>query len=189
MTNLIIFGPPGAGKGTQAALIAKKFRLSHFSSGELLRQELKNGTLGAKIKKCQDAGQLVPDCLIIEMIEKAAQKKIKGAGFIFDGYPRTIKQAKALDGFLKKNKTAISSVINLRLNEAEALKRIINRGKTSGRSDDNIKIVKNRFKVYRDQTKPLLAYYRNQGRLANVDGRPAIKAIFKELEEMIKELD
>lgn len=188
MTNLIIFGPPGAGKGTQAALIAKKFKLSHFSSGELLRRELKNGPLGLKIKQCQDAGRLVPDSLIIKMIETAAKKKLKGKGFIFDGYPRTIKQARALDSFLKRNKTAIDKVINLKLSEAEALERIMLRGKTSGRSDDNTKTIKSRFKVYRSQTKPLLDYYQGQKKIANVDGRPAIELIYKNLEKMIKEL-
>ena len=186
MINLIIFGPPGAGKGTQASLIAKQLKLIHLSSGELLRQELKKGELGNRIRKYQDAGKLVPDSLIIEMIEKAAKKNIKGAGFIFDGYPRTIKQSKALDKFLKENKTALNLVLNLKLSESAALKRMILRGKTSGRSDDNLKTIKNRFKVYRAQTKPLLDYYQKQKKITNIDGRPNIEAIFKEITTILK---
>ncbi|MFA5023659.1 MAG: adenylate kinase [Patescibacteria group bacterium] len=186
MLNLIIFGPPGAGKGTQAELIAKQFKLAHLSSGELLRQELKKGELGRRIKKYQDLGQLVPDSLIIEMIEKTAKKKIKGAGFIFDGYPRTIKQARTLDKFLKNNRTKLNLIINLKLSEAEALKRMMLRAKTSGRSDDNAKTIKNRFKVYRNQTKPLLTYYQKQKKIVNIDGRPPIEPIFQNITKILK---
>ncbi|MFA5109199.1 MAG: adenylate kinase [Patescibacteria group bacterium] len=186
MLNLIIFGPPGAGKGTQAGLIARKNKLTHLSSGDILRHELKNGRLGTKIKKYQDAGKLVPDDIIVEMMETAVAKNLKGNGFIFDGYPRNSTQAKHLDQFLKNKKIKINSVLNLKLSEAEALKRIILRSKTSGRSDDNIKTIKNRFRIYRAQTAPLLKYYRAQKKIINIDGRPTITEVFKNIVKIIE---
>ncbi|MFA5184846.1 MAG: adenylate kinase [Patescibacteria group bacterium] len=185
MLNLIIFGSPGAGKGTQAALIAKKYRLDHLSSGDILRRELKNGQLGKEIKKYQDAGVLVPDRLIIKMVEKAALKKIKGAGFIFDGYPRNLKQAKSLDKFFRSQKTALYLVLNLKLSQKEAIGRILLRAQTSGRSDDNRQTLKRRFQVYQQQTAPLLDYYRRQKKVINIDGRPKIEAIFKDIVKIL----
>ncbi|MFA6194911.1 MAG: adenylate kinase [Patescibacteria group bacterium] len=185
MSNLLIFGPPGAGKGTQADLIAKKYKLTHLSSGEILRAELKNGELGASIKKYQDAGKLVPDSLIIKIMDQAVLKNIKKSGFIFDGYPRTIKQAKAMDSFFKKNKIALKAVVNLKLGKAEAIKRALSRGKTSGRSDDNIKTLRARLVVYRTQTAPLLEYYKGQKKVINIDGRPKIEIVFKEISERL----
>ncbi len=186
MLNLIIFGPPGAGKGTQAALIAKKYKLTHLSSGEILRQELKNGELGSKIRNYQASGKLVPDALIIKMMESAIQKNLNGRGFIFDGYPRTIKQAKALNKFYQTNKIFLSLIINLKLSEPEAAKRILLRGQTSGRSDDNTKTIRKRFQVYRQATEPILEYYKKQKKLINIDGRPDIKTIFQLISNQIK---
>jgi len=185
MLNLLIFGPPGAGKGTQAALIAKEYQLTHLSSGDILRQELKNGQLGAQIKKYQDAGKLVPDRLVIKMIETAVIKKIKGRGFIFDGYPRNLKQAHSLDKLFKSKALGIDLVLNLKLNEAEASKRIILRGQASGRSDDNKKTIKARFQVYRAQTYPLLDFYKKQKKVINIDGRPEIKKVFENIGKII----
>jgi adenylate kinase len=185
MLNLIIFGHPGAGKGTQAALLATEYKLANLSSGEILRQELKNGHFGAIIKKYQEAGKLVPDNLVIKMMETAAAKKMRGAGFIFDGYPRNIHQARALDKFFKTNKTSLAIVLNLKLNEKEAARRIILRGRTSGRSDDNRKIIKNRFQVYRASTSPILDYYQKQKKVINIDSRPQAKIIFKKVKEAI----
>ncbi len=185
MSNLLIFGPPGAGKGTQADRIAKKYKLTHLSSGDILRVELKNGERGAKIKKYLDAGKLVPDSLIIEIMDQAVLKNTKKSGFIFDGYPRTIKQAKAMDSFFKKNKITLNAVINLKLGEAEAVKRALSRGQTSGRSDDNIKTLRARLVVYRTQTAPLLEYYKAQKKVINIDGRPKIETVFKEIEERL----
>jgi adenylate kinase len=185
MLNLIIFGSPGAGKGTQAALIAKKYKLNHLSSGDILRQELNNGSLGKKIKKYQLAGQLVPDALVIKMIETAAAKKIKTPGLIFDGYPRNLGQARSLDKFFKSHHAQLDLVLNLQLSETEAIKRIILRGQVSGRSDDNRQTVKKRLQVYRTQTAPLLDYYKKQKKVVDIDGRPSIDVVLKNIQQII----
>jgi len=187
MINLIIFGPPGAGKGTQAELIAQKYRLTHLSSGEILRRERASKRFGRQIKKYQDSGKLVPDALVIKMVEANAAKKIAG-GLIFDGYPRNLKQARSLDKFFRKHRTPVVTVLNLRLSEDEAIRRIITRGLTSGRSDDKRATIKKRFAVYRTQTAPLLKYYRRQQRLITVDGRPDIKTVNRHISAIIKAL-
>ena len=184
MINLLIFGPPGAGKGTQADLIAKKYHLAHLSSGDILRAELSNGELGAKIKAFQDAGELVPDSLIIAMMEKAILNTRNG-GFILDGFPRTIEQAKALDGFLEVNNMTLQAILNLELNETEATERVLARGKTSGRSDDNAATAKARFTVYRNQTAPIVAHYQAQGKVIDIDGRLTIEAVSNKIFEKL----
>lgn len=143
---------------------------------------------GQKIKKCLEAGQLVPNNIIIGIVEKYIEDNSEKSGFIFDGYPRNLGQARALDKLARHDHTKIDLVINLKLNEEEALKRILLRGETSGRSDDNIKTTKNRLKVYRQRTAPLLDYYREQGKLENVDGLQPIGKIEKEIDRLIKEM-
>ncbi len=185
--NIVIFGPPGAGKGTQAKLIAENNNLEHLSSGELSRQMLNDKTHGAKIKKCLDAGELVPNAIIISIVENYIKKNSEKSGFIFDGYPRNITQAKALDKLAKKFKTKIDLVINLKLGEDEALKRILLRGENSGRSDDNVTITKNRLKIYKRRTEPVLNYYRAQKKLKVVDGRESIEKIASEIKKIISQ--
>ena len=185
MKNYVIFGAPGAGKGTQAELMAEKFGLVHLSSGAVLRQEAKKGGLGEKIKKYQAQGRLVPDAMIISLMEKKINRALK-KGLILDGYPRTLHQARALDKFLASKKTAIDAVFSLRLSEALALKRVKQRGLSSGRSDDNSQTIINRFAVYHAQTLPLLDYYKKQRKLINIDGRPKINDIFQEIAKKIK---
>jgi len=185
MRNLIIFGPPGAGKGTQAKLIAQKYKLTHLSSGEILRQARGRGSLGKKIKGYQDKGQLVPDALIISLMENRVARSAK-RGVIFDGYPRTLRQAKALDKFLNDKKNPLKTVLNLRLSETEAIRRIMHRSKTSRRSDDNPKTIHNRFRVYRAQTAPLLEYYAGQKKVITIDDRPPIAAVFKAIVKKLK---
>ncbi|MFA5754184.1 MAG: adenylate kinase [Patescibacteria group bacterium] len=186
MLNLVIFGPPGAGKGTQAELVAEKFNLIHLSSGDLLRQELASGELGAEIKRYQDAGELVPDSLVVRLVENAITKNLDQAGFIFDGYPRNLNQAASLDEFLLAHGLKLDSVLNLELDEEEAVKRIILRGETSGRSDDNIETVRNRFSTYQSQTIPLLDYYRDKGILIDINGRPAIPEVTEQIMKVLK---
>lgn len=185
MLNLIIFGSPGAGKGTQAVLIAKKYSLTHLSSGEILRRELNNIEFGKKIKKYQDAGKLVPDSLVIKMVEEEINKKISGGGFVFDGYPRNLKQAKALDKFFQNKNLSINLIINLKLSEREAVRRIMIRSKTSERSDDNLKTMENRFSAYHTQTTPLLKYYHQQKKVINLDGRLAIPEISRQIKQIL----
>ncbi len=184
--NIIIFGPPGAGKGTQAELIAQTNNLIHLSSGELSRQMMTNKTHGAKIKSCLNAGTLIPNEIIINIVEKYIEKNKTEAGFIFDGYPRNITQAKALDKIAKKHKTKIDLVINLNLKEEEALKRILLRGKTSGRSDDNIKTTKHRLEVYKQRTEPVLNYYKKQKKLTIINGHQSIKKVAQEIRQILK---
>ena len=188
MINLIIFGTPGAGKGTQAELIAKKYNLIHLSSGNILRQEIENGELGPEIKKYLDNGTLVPDSLITAMMEKAVAKQISDHGLIFDGYPRNLNQAKSLQTFFTNNNLDLDAVINLEISEEEAKNRILLRGKTSGRSDDNPETISSRFHTYHEQTKPLLDYYQDLGKIINIDGQPEIETVYQNIAQEIQNI-
>lgn len=181
MKNFIIFGAPGAGKGTQAELLAEKYKLVHLSSGEILRKEIKSGELGEKIKKYLASGRLVPEKIINSIMAKAIRQNQKAKGFVFDGFPRTVGQAKALDKTLKLEDQEINEVLKIRISEEEGIKRIIKRAKTSGRSDDNKKIIKERFKIYRREMEPIIAYYQKQKKLMIIDGHGQIKEIFNHL--------
>lgn len=186
--NIIIFGPPGAGKGTQAEIVIKEKGLDHISSGDIMRRLVSDEVLGDKIKKYMDAGKLIPNSIIIPLVEKYLSGKMDGNGLLFDGYPRNTGQAKALDRFARKNKMAIDIIINLKLNEEESLKRILLRGQTSERSDDNAETIKNRLKVYREKTAPILDYYREQGRLKNIDGVQTIEQVAGDIKKLLKTL-
>lgn len=181
MKNYIIFGAPGAGKGTQAKLLAEKYGLIHLSSGEILRKEIKSGELGEKIKKCLAKGRLVPGEVIDQIMEKAIKRHKKAKGLIFDGFPRTLSQAKWLDRVLKQEDKPINAVLKIRINEEEGIKRIIERAKTSGRSDDNRKVIKERFKIYHREMHPLIAYYQKQKKLLIIDGHGPVEEVAKNL--------
>ncbi|MCQ2226355.1 MAG: adenylate kinase [Bacteroidales bacterium] len=180
MLNIVIFGPPGSGKGTQSENLIKKYALEHISTGDLLRHEIETNTqLGALAKQHMDKGELVPDEVIIGMIDSFLDKNFgKVKGVIFDGFPRTVAQAEALKNLLGEYKSDVSVMLNLEVPDAELLTRLIERGKTSGRSDDNEETIKKRIAVYNSQTKPVIDFYKKDGKLANIMGVGAIDEIF-----------
>jgi adenylate kinase len=184
MINLILFGPPGSGKGTQAVKIAEEFNLYHISTGDLFRSELKNETpLGMEAKKYMDKGELVPDEVTIGMLSnKLDEYAGKVEGFIFDGFPRTQPQAEALDKLLDLKKTDISKVLALEVEEDEIVKRIKERGKSSGRVDDlDDNIIRNRFKVYLKETAQVADHYKKVNKVVSLNGVGTIDEIFESL--------
>lgn len=183
MFNLILFGPPGSGKGTQSDKLVEKYGLIHLSTGNLLRQEIKDKTpLGLEAKSFIDKGQLVPDEVVIGMVDSYFDQHRNAKGFLFDGFPRTVAQAKALDKLLELKDTAISSVLILDVDEEELIKRLVLRGKTSNRSDDaDETIQRNRQSVYKKETLPVADYYTKSKKVAKVDGMGDIQQIFERL--------
>jgi adenylate kinase len=188
MFNLILFGPPGSGKGTQSEKIVEKFDLIHLSTGNLLRQEISDKTpLGLEAKNFMDKGQLVPDEVVIGMIDSCLEKHADAKGFLFDGFPRTVAQAEALDKLLALKKTGICKVLALNVDEEELTKRLVKRGETSGRSDDsNEEVIRKRFVEYRSFTEPVAAYYKEQGKLETVKGVGSVEEIFQALSACIE---
>lgn len=183
MINLILFGPPGSGKGTQAEMLEKKYQLHHISTGDLFRNEIKMGSeLGLKAKSYMDKGDLVPDEITIGLLKNKLESFTDGKGFLLDGFPRTEDQAIALDGLMKLLHLNLSYLLALEVPEDEVVARILNRGKTSGRSDDNdTAIIKNRFETYEEVTCPVFKHYEKQGKTIRVDGVGAIDTIFHRL--------
>ncbi len=187
MFNLVLFGPPGSGKGTQSEYIIEKYGLTHLSTGDLLRAEKKSGSeLGQKITALIDNGQLVSNDLVQQMVEAFVMKHAKGKGFIFDGFPRTTEQAAWLDQMLAKINSGVTLMIALDVNDAELSKRLLCRGAQSGRADDqNPEIIANRIKVYHEQTKPVMEFYKQQNKLALIDGVGELNVIFKRICEQM----
>lgn len=187
MFNLILFGPPGSGKGTQSDKLVDKYGLVHLSTGNLLREEISNKTpLGVEAKKFMDHGQLVPDEVVIGMVDSYFDKNKEAIGFLFDGFPRTVAQAHALDKLLSLKKTDIAMVIALNVGEEELVKRLLNRGKTSGRSDDtNEEVIRKRLTVYTNETTPVAEYYKKQKKLKTIEGEGSIEEIFAALRQAI----
>ena len=183
MLNIVLFGPPGAGKGTQSQKLIDKYRLTHLSTGDLLRSEIAAGTaLGKKAKEYMDNGVLVPDEVVIGMIDHMLTARKDAFGFIFDGFPRTIPQAEALDELLSKHHTSITCMIALEVTEEELTKRLLERGKTSGRPDDrNEELIRKRIQEYRSKTTPVADYYAKQGKFFSVQGIGPIEAIFESI--------
>lgn len=179
MFNLVIFGPPGSGKGTQSEKIIEKYGFAHISTGDLLRYEIGNHThLGAIAKSYIDKGELVPDYLIIDMIDHKLEKMANVPGVIFDGFPRTVDQAEALKKLLKGHGYEVNVMINLNVERQELIDRLVKRGITSGRSDDNPETIEKRLKVYEDQTTPVIDYYAKENKLKEIKGIGEIDEIF-----------
>jgi adenylate kinase len=183
MFNLVLYGPPGSGKGTQSEMLVAKYRLVHLSTGNLLRQEITDKTpLGVEAKKFMDKGQLVPDEVVIGMIDSCLDHHTDAKGFLFDGFPRTVAQAEALDKLLSLKRTEIALVLSLEVSEEELVRRLLNRGKTSGRPDDNDEIViRKRFVVYKNETSPVAEYYKQANKFVSIKGEGTLTDIFDSL--------
>jgi len=214
--NLILLGAPGAGKGTQAKLISEKYGIPQIATGDMLREAVAKGTeLGKKAKEYMDKGELVPDEIVIGIVRDRLQQSDCEKGFILDGFPRTLAQAKALDDMLKELGKEIDAVINIYVPENEIITRIVNRrtckncgavyhliynppkednkcdkcgGELYQRDDDKEETVRERLKVYQKMTEPLIAYYREKGKLYDVDGTKDIEGVFKEIDEILKKI-
>lgn len=183
MLNLVLFGPPGAGKGTQAEFLINTYHLNHLSTGDLLRSEISRQTsLGNQAKKFIDKGELVPDSVVICMIRQNMELNPEAKGFIFDGFPRTVDQAVALDKLLVKKGAPLRGMLSLEVEEQELIDRLLKRGLISGRTDDqDLGIIKNRIEVYNQKTAPLIRYYSDQGKYYSINGMGDITQIAERL--------
>ena len=183
MINIVLFGKPGAGKGTQAEFLKDKYNLVHLSTGDIFRFNIKNDTeLGKLAKTFMDKGDLVPDEVTIKMLESEVNKNPQAAGFLFDGFPRTITQAEALDVFLTSKEEEITATVALEANDEILVQRLLERGKTSGRPDDqDEEKIRNRYQEYNEKTAPLMDYYKAQHKFYAVDGIGSIEEVTERL--------
>lgn len=188
MLNIVIFGAPGSGKGTQSENLIKHYELFHISTGDVLRDHIKRGTeLGKTAKQYIDQGQLIPDELMIGILAQVIDDNKEAAqnGVIFDGFPRTIPQAEALETLLNERGTSVSAVVGLEVPEQELIDRLVKRGQMSGRSDDNEETIKKRLNVYHNQTSPLQAFYQEKGLYKAIKGTGTIDGIFEDIKAAI----
>ena len=190
MTNLVLFGKPGAGKGTQAAFLKDKYNLVHISTGDIFRYNIKNETkLGKLAQSYMDKGDLVPDEVTIQMLQEEVEKNPNAEGFIFDGFPRTIAQAEALDAFLSSKGMRIHGTLALEADDEALIKRLVERGKVSGRTDDqDEEKIRNRFTEYNEKTAPLITFYQTQGKYHTINGIGTIEEITTRLSETIDKI-
>ncbi len=188
MLNIALFGPPGAGKGTQSEFLIEKYKLFYISTGDALRKELKEETeLGLEAKSIIEQGGLVSDEIIVQIIEKTIKNNPEANGFLFDGFPRTYVQAYILEGLMIKLDTSLNSLISIEVPKEESVKRLLERAKTSNRSDDNEVVIRTRLKEYSEKTLPVLGYYKDKGIYTKVDGTKGISEVTADIEEIIEE--
>jgi adenylate kinase len=186
MFNLVIFGPPGSGKGTQSVRIAEKYRWSHLSTGEIFRREIRSQTpLGLRVKSIIEKGALVPDEILVDVLKAGMKSAASDQGFLFDGYPRTLRQAADLDKVLGDAGESVNLVLSLEAGEEELVKRLLNRARLEGRADDTEEVIRNRMSVYYDQTQPLVEYYKTRGCFRPVDGLGSVDEIFVRICQVI----
>ena len=189
MLNIVIFGAPGSGKGTQSERIVEKYGINHISTGDVLRAEIKNGTeLGKTAKGYIDQGQLIPDELMIDILASVFDSFKDSKGVIFDGFPRTIAQAEALKKMLAERGQDVSVMLDLEVPEDELMVRLIKRGKDSGRADDNEETIKKRLYVYHSQTSPLIDWYKNEKKYQHINGLGTMDGIFADICEAVDKL-
>ncbi len=186
MLNVVIFGPPGSGKGTQSERIIERYGLTHISTGDILRKEINEGSdLGKRAKSLIDKGQLIPDETIIEILEKKLDTLNNARGVIFDGFPRTVEQAAALKKMLNRKGQDVNIMLNLEVERDELIDRLLKRGQMSGRSDDNLETIEKRIQVYEDRTAPVIDFYKNEGTYHPIKGTGEIDDIFNRIAEAI----
>jgi adenylate kinase len=186
MLNIVLFGPPGSGKGTQSLNITNKYNLVHLSTGDILREAVKNMTpLGSKVKAFLDKGELVPDDLVIDIMAEKTNGDSDKKGFVFDGFPRTLYQAEKLDKILSAKKIPITIALAINVSEDELFRRMLGRKQTESRSDDNEDVIKNRLNVYKSQTLPLFDYYKKQNKLELIEGMSTIEDVFSRISQAI----
>jgi len=182
MLNIVLFGPPGSGKGTQSEKIIEKYGLVHLSTGDILRNEIaKKSELGMQAKAIMEKGELVSDDIVIGMIKNKIESQASAKGYIFDGFPRTVDQAKALDELLESLNQEITLMITLEVKKKELVERLLKRGLETGRSDDNLKTIENRINVYMNQTAPVIEYYKKKDKYQPVNGEGSIEEIFERI--------
>lgn len=183
---VIFIGPPGAGKGTQAKKIVEKYHIPQISTGDILREEVKKGSsLGKKVQEYIDKGELVPDDIIIAIIKERIQKEDAKGGFLLDGFPRTIEQAKALEKMLEEMGKKLDGVLFLDVSEEELIKRLLKRAEIEGRSDDNLETIKERLRVYKEKTVPILDFYREKNLLQEIPGEGSIEEVWERVDRVL----